>query len=188
MNRPQKNKAKNPTLPEDEIVDERNLIDVEDSADISIEDRIHMYWMENKGFVSTCVTVLALAIIAVNGLRMYASHTESQLQSAYAEAVAAESLEDFATEHSDTPLGGMAALDVADTAYNAEEFAKAAQFYAIAAEALSDDILAARAKLGLAFASYYDGDSESSLHSSAPSRPTPLSHRPSVRRQLTTSQ
>ena len=50
MNRPQKNKISTPTLPEEQqnLVDERNLVDVQESEEISVEDRITMYWMENK--------------------------------------------------------------------------------------------------------------------------------------------
>ena len=92
MNRPQKNKINNPTLPENQqdLVDERNLVDVEESEEISLEDRISMYWMENKGFISSCIFVLALLIIALNGMHMYKSHAEAGLQNAYAEAIANE--------------------------------------------------------------------------------------------------
>ena len=66
MNRPQKNKINNPTLPEEHqnLVDERNLVDVHESEEISVEDRISMYWMENKSFISSCIFVLALFIIS----------------------------------------------------------------------------------------------------------------------------
>lgn len=163
MNRPQKNKVKNPTLPDDQQVDERNLIDTEESEDISFEDRIHLYWMDNKGFITGCITVLALAIIGFNGMKMYVSYAEGAIQSAYAEASAGETLDAFAKEYSDKPLGGLAALEVADEAYTAEEFTSAAEFYAIAQGALENDILLGRAKLGLAFATYHDGGKDEGL-------------------------
>ena len=98
MNRPQKNKISNPTLPEEQqnLVDERNLVDVQESEEISVEDRISMYWMENKSFICSCIFVLALVIIGFNGMRMYQSHAESKLKIAYAEAVANETIADFA--------------------------------------------------------------------------------------------
>ncbi|MGJ8639679.1 MAG: hypothetical protein ACSHYA_09825 [Opitutaceae bacterium] len=163
MNRPQKNKVKNPTLPEDQQVDERNLIDLEDSVDISIEDRISMYWMENKGFISACVTVLALLIIAFNGMKMYKDHAVQQLQDAYSEAEAAGTLGNFAKANPNKALGGIAALATADEAYEAEDFATALEFYSIAKEALADNLLAGRAALGQAFASYNSGKQDEAL-------------------------
>ncbi|MDP4879176.1 MAG: hypothetical protein NWR36_04775, partial [Opitutales bacterium] len=148
MNHPKQNKSKNPTLPDDQQIDERNLIDLEDSEDISIEDRISMYWMENKGFITGCVTVLALIIIAFNGMRMYKDHAVKQLQANYAEAQAADTLADFAKANSNKELGGLAALTTADAAFEAEEFTKALEFYQIASSALADNILAGRAALG----------------------------------------
>ncbi|PXA04989.1 hypothetical protein DDZ13_03215 [Coraliomargarita sinensis] len=163
MNRPKKNKIHNDTLPEDMQADERNLIDTEETEEVSFEDRIHLYWMENKGFITGCVTVLALLIIGFNGMKMYVSYAESKIQSAYAEASANDSLEAFAKEYSDKALGGLAALQVADDAYNAEDYATAAEYYAMVPGALENDILIGRAKIGLAFATYYEGDGENGL-------------------------
>lgn len=165
MNRPQKNKINNPTLPENrqDIVDERNLVDVEKSEEISLEDRISMYWMENKSFISSCIFVLALLIIVLNGMRMYKSHAEVELQNTYAEATANETLADFAQANSNKDLGGLAALTVADQAYSAKEFNKALNFYGIAADALATNFLSGRALLGQAFANFYIGNEEAAL-------------------------
>lgn len=164
MNRPSKNKRHNPTLPENEdVIDERHLIDAEDSEEISIEDRISIYWMENKGFINGCVFVLALLIIALNGMRIYKNHAEARLQASYSEALANETLADFAQANSNKDLGGLAALTVADQAYAAGEFEKALNFYSIATDALADNILAGRARLGQAFANFYNGNDSDAL-------------------------
>ncbi|MGZ0654239.1 hypothetical protein ACWPKO_00145 [Coraliomargarita sp. W4R53] len=163
MNRPSKNKRHNPTLPDDAVIDERNLIDVEDSEEISFEDRASIYWMENKGFISGCIFVLALLIIAFNGMRMYKNHAETTLKASYAEAIDSETLADFAQANPKKDLGGLAALTVADKAYTAEEFEKALNYYSIAASALDDNILAGRARLGQAFANYYNGNTSDAL-------------------------
>ena len=80
MNRPQKNKLNNPTLPEEQqnLVDERNFVDVQESEEISVEDRIRMYWMENKSFISSCIFMLALVIGSPACVCI--SHAESKLQ------------------------------------------------------------------------------------------------------------
>jgi predicted negative regulator of RcsB-dependent stress response len=163
MNRPKKNKIHNDTLPDDMQADDRHLIDTEESEEISFEDRIHLYWMENKGFITGCITVLALAIIGFNGAKMYVSYAQSEVQSAYAEAMANGALEVFAKEYGDKALGGVAALDVADSAYTAEAYERAEEYYAIALNALENDILLGRAKIGLAFANYYNGKTDEGL-------------------------
>jgi len=163
MHRPKKKKNRDPLLPETSEVDERHLIDAEDSAEISIEDRISMYWMENKGFITGCITILALAIITLNGMRIYKDHAEQKLQAAYAEARTNGSLADFAKAHPNKDLGGFAALVTADQAYETADFATATEFYGIAAKALKESILAGRAQLGQAFALYSNGSNAEAL-------------------------
>lgn len=163
MNRPKKSKASNPLLPEDKQVDERNLIDVEEAVELSFEERIHMYWMENKAFVSGCIIVVAGAIIAFNVMGMLRNSSVAKLQASYSQAIADESLEDFAKNNTSKELGGFAALRAADTAFGAEDFAKAAELYQLAAEALENPHLAGRAKLGHAFALHASGSEEAGL-------------------------
>jgi len=163
MNRPQKKKNSDPLLPEENVVDERNLIDVEDSAELSVEDRISMYWMENKGFIIGCITALAFALIALNGLRIYKDHSIENLKADYANALAEETLESFAEANANKELGGVAALAVADQAFEAETYEKAIQFYQIASGALEDGILSGRAQLGEAFALYQNGQTSEGI-------------------------
>lgn len=165
MNRPKKNQIHNPTLPDDaqDLVDERHLIDAEDSAEISIEDRISVYWMENKGFISGCIFALALLIIAFNGMRIYKSHAEGKIQAAYAEAMASGTLADFAQAYASKDLGGLAALTVGDEAYATEDYEKALQFYLIADDALAGNVLHGRALIGQAFALFYTGKKSEAL-------------------------
>lgn len=165
MNRPKKNKIHNPTLPEDQqdVVDERHLIDAKDSEDISFEDRVSIYWSENKAFISGSILVLALVIIGFNGMRIYQSHAEAKIQAAYAEARASDTLEAFAQTHSDKDLGGLAALALADEAYEAKEFERAVNFYTIASGALEGSLLEGRALTGQAFARFYNGQKADAL-------------------------
>lgn len=165
MNRPKKNKIKNPTIADDQQdqLDERNLIDLEDSEEISFEDRAQMYWMENKGFIAGCITVLVLAIIAFNGMRIYKQKAEEKIQAQYAEAQANDSLAEFAQDYSNKDLGGLAALTVADEAYAEGEFEKALEYYSIAAGALTDTILGGRSQIGQAFANFYAGNDSAAL-------------------------
>lgn len=163
MNRPKKNKISNPTLPEDQQTDERNLVEAGESEEVSFEDRLHLYWMENKGFISGCIAVLALLVIGYNGMKIYVSYSEDQIQAAYAEAKVNDTLRDFAKEQSGKSLGGLAALNVADKAYTAEDYATAIEFYGISLDSVENDILLGRAKIGQAFATFYNGEKDEGL-------------------------
>ncbi len=160
MKRPPKKKHKNPLLPDDAQADERHLVDAEESADLSLEDRFQMYWMENRGFITGCITLLLVVVAGYQGLRLYMEHRDSRLQSEYAAAAAADGLEAFAREHPGAPLGGFAALRLGDEAFEAGDFATALNHYQVAVDGLGGTLLAGRARLGEAFALIGDGQAE----------------------------
>lgn len=163
MKRPQHKKHKN-LLPgqKDEAanIDERNLIDAEETTDIAFEERVSMYWMENKAFVSGCIAILALVIIGFNGVRIYGNYATAQQQAGYLEAQSEDTLESFAKDHSQVDLGGFAALRVADAAFEAEELDRAREYYALASTALTDPLLRNRARLGHALSMREAGELE----------------------------
>lgn len=163
MNHPQKKKHANPLLPEDDQIDERHLIDLEESADISFEDRVSIYWMENKSFIIGCITVLLFVVAGYQSMRIFKDRSEMALQAEYAEANANEALADFAKGNSNKALGGFAALSTADAAYTAEDYDKALEFYNLAADVLEEPTLAGRAQLGQAFALYQNGNTDEGL-------------------------
>lgn len=164
MHRPKKNKIHNPTLPEDQQqVDERHLIDAKDSEDISFEDRMSIYWMENKAFIIGCIVVLLVAIVGFQGMRVYQQHAIGSLQAKYAEARATETLPEFARANSNRALGGFAALATADEAFAESDYATALEYYRLAAGALRGNLLEGRARLGEAFARYHSGETEAGL-------------------------
>ena len=163
MNHPNKKKHKNPLLPDDDQIDERHLIDLEDSAKISFEDRVSIYWMKNKGVLTGCITILLLVVAGYQSMRIFKKHSEQTLQTEYAEANASETLADFAKANRNKELGGFAALSTADAAYTAKDYAKALEFYNLAAGALKAPTLAGRAQLGQAFALYQNGSTDEGL-------------------------
>lgn len=150
-------------MPEDDVIDERHLIDLEDSAEISFEDRVSIYWMENKGFIVGCITVLLLVVAGYQSMRIFKDRAELALQAEYAEADSSETLADFAKANTNKELGGFAALSTADDAYTAEEYETALEFYNLAAAALTEPTLAGRAQLGQAFALYQNGSTDEGL-------------------------
>ena len=163
MNHPQKKKRNDPLMPEDNVVDERHLVDLEDSAEISFEDRVNVYLMENKSFIIGCITVLLLVVVGYQSMRIFKDRAEAALQSEYATADSDDTLAEFATDNSSKQIGGFAALSTADIAYSDEDYAKALEFYTLAAAALEEPTLAGRAQLGLAFANYQSGNTAEGL-------------------------
>lgn len=150
-------------MPEDDVVDERHLVELEESVEISFEDRASVYWIENKSFIIGCITVLFLVVAGYQSMRIFKDRAEVAFQAEYAEAEANEALADFAIANSNKELGGFAALSTADAAYTAEDYAKALEFYNLAASALTDPALAGRAQLGQAFALYQTGSTDEGL-------------------------
>ena len=164
MNHPPKKKKKNPLLPENNQVDERQLIDAEDSANISLEDRINIYWNDNKGFLVGCVIVLLIGIIGYQGMRIVKENTEAKIQSEYTAANSSGTLESFVDAHASKPLGGFASLIIADEAYIKEDYEKALEFYTLATSStLTDPMLTGRAHIGQAFALYNKGKTDEGL-------------------------
>lgn len=163
MNHPPKKKHKDPLMPEDDVIDERHLVDLEDSAEISFEDRVSIYWMENKSFIIGCITVLLLIVTGYQSMRIFKDRAEMALQAEYEEANSTDTLADFAQANSNKELGGFAALKTADAAYTAADYAKALEFYNLAADALTLPTLAGRAQLGVAFSLYNNGSTEEGL-------------------------
>ncbi len=163
MNHPPKKKHKNPLMPEDDVVDERHLVDLEESAEISFEDRVSVYWIENKSFIIGCIIVLLFVVAGYQSMRIFKDRSEIAFQAEYAAAEANEALADFAKANSSKELGGFAALSTADAAYTDEDYAKALEFYNLAADALTEPALAGRAQLGQAFALYQNGSTDEGL-------------------------
>lgn len=163
MNHPPKKKHKNPLLPDDRQVDERNFIHLEDSASLSFEDRATIYWNENRRFLIGCILGLMLVTVGYQGMRILKEKTEAALQDEYAEAYETGMLAEFARAYTDKALGGFAALQIADKAYGQKNYEKALEFYTLAVSALEEPILAGRARIGQAFALYSTGKTAEGL-------------------------
>ena len=164
MNHPPKKKKKNPLLPENNQVDERQLINLKDSENISFEDRVTLYWNENKEFVTGCILVLLIAVIGYQGMRIVKDSMAAKIQSEYATADSNNTLENFVDAHAGKPLGGFASLRIADEAYTEGDYEKAFEFYTLAVSSeLEDPVLAGRAHIGQAFALYNKGKTDEGL-------------------------
>ena len=163
MNHPAKNKKKTVTAVAEDSVDDRNLIDLEEAVELSVEEKINLFWMQNKQSVVGVLALVIIAIIGYNGAKLYQNYKVEQLQTSYSEAQANGTLAEFADAHSQHKLGAFAALTVADQAYQDKDFSRANDYYTAAATGLKDHLLEGRARLGEAFAQYYQGDKAKGL-------------------------
>lgn len=162
MNHPAKNKKKTVDAIEDSV-DERNLIDLDEAVELSVEEKIKLFWIQNKQSVIGLLAIAVVAIIAFNGASLWQDYKIEQLQARYSEAQAKDTLAEFADAHSQHKLGAFAALSVADQAYKDKDFPLAARYYSTAAAGLEAHLLQGRARLGEAFAHYYQGDKAKGL-------------------------
>jgi predicted negative regulator of RcsB-dependent stress response len=162
MNHPAKNKKKTIAAVE-ETIDERNLIDLEEAVELSVEEKINLFWMQNKQSIVRLLILGIVAIIGFNGAKIYQGYKVEQLQASYSEAKANGTLAEFADTYSQHKLGAFAALSLADQAYQDKDFSLATDYYTAAALGLKDHLLEGRARLGEAFSQYYQGDQAKGL-------------------------
>ena len=140
------------------------MIDLDDSVELSFEDRVQIYWLENRSFIYGCITLLLIILVGYQSLRILKNHRATELQDAYIEATeSTEMLAEFAQGNSDTKLGGFAALLAGDSAYSDGDYELAVKYYDLAAESLADNFLSGRAQIGSAFAHFYSGLEEEAI-------------------------
>lgn len=120
---------------------------------------VQTFWERNRTVVIGACVAGVLAIVAVEGWRLYAASRDRAVRQEFAQASADETkLGRFAAEHPSHPLAGAAHLTIADRKFEAGEFAAAAQSYAKAAAAPEIGVLGGRARLGEAISRILGGD------------------------------
>ena len=132
--------------------DDRNLVAVDATTAVTFEDKLHLFWRNNRTLIlGFCAAVLLL--IAGKGVwDIIAREKELDIEKAYAAATTNEQLQAFINAHPNHPLGGIAQLRLADEAYTAGKSDEAIAGYEKAGGILKTGPLAARAKLGRAVA------------------------------------
>jgi predicted negative regulator of RcsB-dependent stress response len=154
-------KPKNPLLPDDDQGNPSKAVDAS-HMELSAEERIASYWENNKSSIIGAIIISAIAIIGVQGYKLAEQKAELKIQNAYEEAKLNNSLESFIETHSESVLGGFAALELANSAYEASEYSAALELYTAAQNALESSPLKDKASIGIAF-TRYQMDSEDGL-------------------------
>ena len=146
-------KPKNPLFPDNDKDNDPKTVDIS-NVEMSAEERITTYWSNNKSSIIGAIIISAIVIIGVQGFKIAEQKAESERQKAYEVAKLENSLENFIETYGETVLGGFAALELANAAYEDSDYTKALQYYTAAENALSNHPLKDKASIGLAFTRY----------------------------------
>jgi predicted negative regulator of RcsB-dependent stress response len=120
---------------------------------------MHAFWEKNRGSIYILCAAVLLGIVGREGWQYFSAMRERGIEAEYAKvAGASDQLAAFAASHPGHSLAGVALLRLADEKYTAGDFKTAAAHYAKAAEALGNDALKARARLGGAMSQLGAGD------------------------------
>jgi tetratricopeptide (TPR) repeat protein len=161
--RPTKKKPNDPVFAAEDgdqaSVDERNLIDASASVSISFEDRVRIYWDENRGFIVGSLIALLLIVIGYQGMVAFQNSRERAVRNEF--ALIGDDMDNriaFVERRGNTPQGGFAALAIADKFYADGDYTEASAYYQKAILALGDIPLAGRGHLGNAMSLLRSGD------------------------------
>jgi len=121
-------------------------------ASPSFEEKLNGFWAKNRKLVFLLCAVVVVVIVAREVSVLSAAQSRERLAQSYATAAATpEGLRRFAQDNAGLQLGGVAWLQVADAAYEADKFSDAASAYEQSLKGLArGSTLANRAALGLA--------------------------------------
>jgi len=131
-------------------------------SEADVEDRLWVFWNRYKKPISSAITLALVLIVGYHGYGWLQAKKLAELSAAYNEATDSLSLKQFAESNDGTQLAGAAYLELADEAFEAFEYKKAAELYAKATQDLDIPLLAVRSSLGQAMALQLDGDLEGS--------------------------
>lgn len=120
---------------------------------------MHSFWEKNRSSIFILIAAVLIGIVGREGWQYFSASRERDIEADYAKVAGTpDKLAAFAAEHSGHALAGVALLRIADEKYTAGDFKTAAANYAKAADALNNDALKARAKLGSAMSQLGAGD------------------------------
>ena len=116
-------KPKNPLFPDNDKDNEHKTFDIS-TVEMSAEEHHHLL-EQNKSSIIGAIIISAIVIIGVQGFKIAEQKTESERKTAYKVAKSENSLENFIETYGETVLGGFAALELANAAYEDSDYTKA---------------------------------------------------------------
>ena len=137
--------------------DDRNLVAVDATTAVTFEDKVNLFWKNNRTAVIAGCVLVVVGILGKGLMDRLAAQKELGVEQAYAAATTSEQLKSFSAAHDGHSLAGIAQLRLADEAYTAGKSADAITGYDKAAGVLKTGPLAVRAKMGRALAKVQAG-------------------------------
>ena len=137
--------------------DDRNLVAVDATTAVTFEDKVNLFWKNNRTAVIAVCVLVVVGILGKGLMDRLAAQKELDVEKAYAAATTSEQLKTFSAAHDGHSLAGIAQLRLADEAYTAGKSADAITGYDKAAGVLKTGPLAVRAKMGRALAKVQAG-------------------------------
>jgi predicted negative regulator of RcsB-dependent stress response len=116
--------------------------------DADMEERFNEFWKKNGATIFGGIVLGAAIVIGIQVYQHLGNKKEQAIRDSFAAAATVEQKAQFAAEHADHQLGGLAQLQVADARYQEGAFAAAAELYDAASKIFEDPTLASRARLG----------------------------------------
>ncbi len=138
--------------------DERNLVAAAAASGADFEDQLAIIWEKNKRFIIYSVVGIFAAFGIYHLSLFMAEQSRLSVQEDYASADDSASKLAFAEAEAGKPLSGFAFKQLADEAYEASEFGKAAGYYEQAAKSAKNAIKDA-ALMGQSMSLLQDGQS-----------------------------
>jgi tetratricopeptide (TPR) repeat protein len=130
-----------------------------DLPQVSFEERVQLFWFENKKTILLTCALVFVILVAKEGVLYYLDQRERAIGTAFAAAETnPEKLRAFANENSGHKLAGLAWLSIGDDAFKAAKYADAASAYDKAEPLVAGTAFAGRALIGQAFSIGLGGD------------------------------
>ena len=127
--------------------------------DGAFDDPLHEWWQKNGKSLIAGALIIVIGTGLIFGFRAYRASQEDALQVAFNDAVATDTLAEFAEANAGYPLAGIAALQTANFAFGEQDWNRALEFYSLAAESLAGNPLSGKARLGVAITQSKMGES-----------------------------
>jgi tetratricopeptide (TPR) repeat protein len=127
-------------------------------AESSVEEQLLVYWNRHKSQIVLGISVVVVLIIGFQISKWWSAKAISDRGQAYAEASDDAQKQAFADDNSGSDLGGIAYLELADSAYSEAEYSSAVSLYEKAFKAFEMIEFKQRAHLGLALSRLQAGE------------------------------
>lgn len=140
--------------------DERNLVEQELNKELPPEEKIKLWWERNRAALGLGVVIALLVVVGFQAVRLYRESYDAKVQEAWLSIDSEDTRLAFAESHGTHPLGILAYLQLADSAYAEKDYSAARTYYETAQAGAVEPLFQGRARLGFAVTSIHTGEAD----------------------------